>query len=431
ARVRVELGPDVSEVTNVELPAAGRTAEVLVRIGADASSDSSRWTPLDVHIEGMAPPWDAGARFRQWVQVSPEPTGAVLVSVDPDWESRYLAPVLERSVPGGGRVFLRLDEDSWVRSGVRPVRGWSETSVRRAAEGATLLLVQGDPGNLPAWLEEASRRRPAVMYLVRGPGSVPGTGVAATEPLPGEWYAETPPPAGPVSAHLIGVDAQELPPLSRLYGSTAASDGAVLSGRRDRRGPVRPVAMIGSISERRWAVVLGEGSWRWAARGDPGISLYRGLFAGMIRWLVERSTPQPLQRVDPVVRSGDSVRWRAAPDVRDLSVQLQDTSGAVVWSHVASDTASAITGPPLGRGDARFVATGTIGGASFRMEQPFHVNGRTEELPNRVGVPLDVRPAGPMARRTVPGSDPPVWPFAAAIILLCAEWLWRRRVGLR
>jgi hypothetical protein len=431
ASVRVDLGPDVSAVTTVELPATGRSSQVLVRIEADIASDSSEWIPLDVHVEGMVPPWDAAARFRQWIQVSPESAGAVLVSVDPDWESRYLFPVLERSVPGGGRAFLRFDDESWVRAGSRAIAGLPQAAVRRAAEAATLLVVQGDPTNLPAWLEDAARRRPAVMYLVRGPGAVPGTGVTVGEPMSGEWYAEMPPPPGPVSAHLIGVDAQDLPPLSRLYGSTAPADRAVLSSRRDRRGPVSPVAVLGSNSERRWAVVLGEGSWRWAARGDPGIALYRGLFAGMIRWLVERAVPQPVQRMDPVVRSGDSVRWRVAPGVRDLSVQVHDSSGAIVWSHVASDSASAIIGPPLGRGNARLVARGRTLGASFRIDQPFHVNGRTEELPNRVGDPLNVGLGGAVAERARPGSDSPVWPFAVAIVLLCAEWVWRRRMGLR
>jgi hypothetical protein len=79
-----------------------------------------------------------------------------------------------------------------------------------------------------------------------------------------------PPPPGPVSAHLIGVDAGELPPLTRLYGSTGRADVSVLSGRRDRRGTESPIALLGSTEGRRWAVVQGEGTWRWAARGGGG-----------------------------------------------------------------------------------------------------------------------------------------------------------------
>ena len=178
-------------------------------------------------------------------------------------------------------------------------------------------------------------------------------------------------------------------------------------------------------------MVQAEGAWRWAARGDQGLALYRGLFAGMIRWLVERTAPQPIQLSDPYVRSGDSVRWRVAPEVRDLAMRLEDASGTVVWSSSPSDSATTITGPPLERGDARFVATGTTGESQFRIARPFHVNARLEEMPNPVGPPLDIRPDDAADGRAAPGSDPPVWPFAAAIVLLCVEWLLRRKIGLR
>lgn len=430
-RVTLDFGPGETDQAIVEVPAAGRSAEAVFRVRADAASDSTEWRPFDVTVEGAAPPWDTGARARSWVGISPEPTGAVMISVDPDWETRYLLPVLDRSVPGGARVYLRVDDGTWVRSGLTPQGGVPEASVRRAAASATLLVVQGNPGDLPGWLESAARQRPAVMHLVRGTGLVPGTGVSVQEVLTGEWYVQTPPPPGPVSAHMMGVDPQDLPPLSRLYGSTGGVGGPVLSGQRDRRGPSRPVALLGPAAGRRWAVVQAEGAWRWAARGDEGLALYRGLFSGMVRWLVERTAPQPIQLSDPYVRSGDSLRWRVAPEVRDLAIQLEDASGTVVWSSSPSDSATRITGPPLGRGDARFVVSGTTRGNPFRLARPFHVNARLEEMPNPIGPALDVSPDAAAGGRTAPGSDTPVWPFAAAIVLLCVEWLWRRKIGLR
>jgi len=429
-QVRLDFGLDMSDATTVELPAPGRSVEATFRVPVSRASDSTEWRPLGVHVEGAVPPWDATTRARSWVAVTPEPTGAVMVSLDPDWEGRYLSPVLERSSPGGARVFLRVGDGVYTRVGARPVGGIPESSVRRAAEAATLLVVQGDPSNLPAWIESTARRRPALMHLVRGTGLVPGTGVTVEEALPGEWYAETPPPASPVSAHLLGAEVLDLPPLSRLYGSTGSVDGLVLSARRDRQGGTRPVAVLGSTEGRRWAVVHGEGAWRWAARGGQGLALYRGLFAGMTRWLVERTAPRPVQLSDPSPRTGDSVRWRAAPDVRDLAIRLEDGSGSVVWSDTSLDFATAIAGPPLERGDARFVATGNVGGVPFQISRPFHVNAGAEELPNATGLPLDVRPDDIPGERNVAG-EPIVWPFAVAILLLCAEWLWRRKIGLR
>ena len=52
-------------------------------------------------------------------------------------------------------------------------------------------------------------------------------------------------------------------------------------------------------------------------------------------------------------------------------------------------------------------------------------------LPGSVGAPLNVPASGAGTAPGLPGSDPPVWPFALSLVLLCVEWLWRRRVGLR
>jgi hypothetical protein len=431
ARVTLDFGDSVSETTTVALPTAGLSSEALFRVPAGSAADTTEWKPLAVRVEGSDSPWDAGARWRSFIGVSGEPTGAVLISLDPDWEAKYLLPVLERSVPGGARAFLRVGDGTYIRAGVRPRGPIAEGAVRRAAEAATLLVIQGDPGSYPDWVDAASRQRPAVMHLVKGTGPVPGTGVSAEQALPGEWYAELPPPPGPVSAHLLGGAAEDLPPLTRLYGAAGATEGSVLSGRRDRRGIGRPVAVIGSTEGRRWAVVHGEGSWRWAVRSGRGPSLYRGLFAGMTGWLVERSAPPPVQLAEPAARAGDSVRWRTAVDVRDLEVRLEDASGSVVWSGTGPDSAGAMAGPPLDRGDARFTATGRARDVPFRIARPFHVNAESEALPHAPGPPLDVRPRAVGDDPVVPRSEPPVWPFAVALVLLCAEWLWRRRIGLR
>ena len=431
ARVTLDFGDSVRETNAIALPAVGLSSDASFRVPAGSVGDTTEWKPLVVRVEGIDPPWDAAARWRTFVGVSGEPTGAVIVSLDPDWETRYLLPVLERSVPGGARAFLRVGNGTYIQAGVRPRGPIREAAVRRAAEAATLLVVQGDPGNLPDWVEAASRRSPAVMHLVKGTGPVPGTGVSVEQVLPGEWYADLPPPPGPVSAHLLGGAAEDLPPLTRLYGGAGETEGSVLSARRDRRGAGRPVAVIGSTAGRRWAVVHGEGAWRWAARPGRGLSLYRGLFAGMTGWLVERSAPEPVHLVNPAARAGDSVRWRAAADVRDLLVRLEDGSGSVVWSGNGPDSSGALAGPPLDRGDARFTATGSVRDVPFRIARPFHVNAESEALPRVPGPALDVRPRQVGKDPAERGSEPPVWPFAAAVVLLCAEWLWRRRIGLR
>ncbi len=431
-RVSLSYGGGQTVETTISTPASGRTAEAVFRVLVESAGDSVEWRSFDVQVVGVKPPWDEAAHARAWVRVSPQPTGAVVVSVDPDWETRYLLPLLERSVPGGARAYLRIDDDLYLQAGPRPAPGVSEATVRKAAGRAMLLVVQGEPGRLPGWLASAAAVRPAVLHFVRGPGAVPGTDLTIQEALPGEWYVEVPPPASPVSAHLLGTGTVDLPPLPRLFGSTGRFDWTVMSARQDRRGATRPVAVMGSTDDRRWAVVHGESTWRWAARGERGLPLYRGLISGMVGWLVERTVSQPVRLQDPSPGHGEALQWRLAPDVRDLRIEVEDSSGRVVWSDSLAGPAESIDGPTLPAGDARFVAEGRIGSGDFHVVRPFHVGGGDESLPRPSGPALDVRPS-----RAEDGSTrgrrggTPVWPFAAAIVMLCAEWLWRRRVGLR
>ena len=428
--VLVTLGSDTLRAGAIEAPADGRTARARFRIPVSGAADTAEWRPLDVIVGASPAEEEPSAHARRWVLVTPEPTGAALISLDPDWEARFLAPVLERSVPGGVRVFLRSGPGSWIEGGTRPFGGVTEARVRAVAGAASMLAVQGSPSAFPPWLRSIVAGKPAVMHLVRGSGTLAGTGMTIERALTGDWYVETPAPAGPVSAHLLGASASGLPPLSVLRGAVGASGAAVLEARLGRQGSTRPVALLVAEGERRLAVVLGEGGWRWAARGGEGLSLYRGLYSGIARWLGERMAGAPVALADASPRAGDSLRWRAAPEVRDLEIRVEDASGTQVWTRETSGSVRSVSGPPLEAGDARFTATGRSGDEPFRLEVPFHVGASREDLLIVVGDPLDVDPARAPTEPS-PGSGPPVWPFALSIALLCAEWLWRRKSGLR
>lgn len=431
--VRVELHRDGVELTHdlVPSPSSGRAVSTVLRARMPPGDGESDWVAFDVRIGGAVEPRDPAARRRTWVRIAPAPPGAVVVSTTPDWEVRYLLPLLRRASPGGAEGYLRMRDGRYLRAG-SDVRGVAEGPVRRAAEGAFLLVVQGRPEALPDWLSAAAARRPAVLALAKGSGRVPGTAVATGDPVPGEWYAVTPPPPGPVAPYLVGLEVARLPPLLELHGSSGRVNQAVLGAARDRRGVRRPIAVIGTTGDRRWAVVLGEGTWRWAARAHEGTNLYRGLYGGLAGWLLERATSDPVRLDDPAPTAGEALRWRVAPDVRDLAVELRDAGGDVIWSDSLEVPPPLVSGTGLDAGDARFVARGTGRDGPFRVDRPFHVGPPDELLPGPAGPPLDI-----VASR-IPESDrrpgpglPPAWPFAAAALLLCAEWIWRRRVGLR
>lgn len=430
-RLVAELDGRTAAVERVPTPGPGRTTEAVFRLAAEARTDSLAWVPLEVRVEDVGEPWDSAARLRAWIGVTSVARGAVLVSTSPDWEGRYLVPLLDRSVPGGARGFARLGPGSWIGTGSGNPALVEESAVRRAAEAATLLVIQGSPAELPDWLDQAARGTKSLLFLVRGSGPVPGTPVSASDPQPGEWFAVTPPPPGPVGASLLGVESGALPPLTRLFGSAAGRFPVALEARLDRLDSPRPAVGLGTDGARRWAVVLGEGTWRWATRRGEGMALYRGLYEGIGRWLTEREVSWPVELLDPAPRAGDSLLWRVAPGVRDLSLRLEEPGGNVLWSESVLEPAGTLAGPPLRTGEARLVVTGSVSGDPFRLERPLHGNASREFVPRTTSPGLRSEPERPVERGGDRPDRPPVWPFAVAVGLLSAEWLWRRRVGLK
>jgi hypothetical protein len=433
--IRLTLSGDTGEpldTAHVDVPSAGRTTVARLRTVLSVESDTAEWRAFDIGIDDVPQPWREAAKRRVWVHATPQPTGAVMISTDPDWEPRYLFPLLERATPGGARSYLGLGDGQYIHAGPSAGGAVSETSVRRAAETATLLVVQGDPRHLPPWLQATCRSRPAVLFLARGTGPVPGSAIEIREALGGEWYVTDPGPASPVSPYVMSSVFDGLPPLSRLYVSSGRSDWAVLQARRDRRGGQRPLAVMGGDGSRRWAVLQGEGTWRWAARGGSGLSLYRGLFAGITGWLLERTLPQPIQLEEPAPREGDRLRWRVAPDVRDLVIAVTGEDGALQWSDSLDTPGVRVDGPRVSTGPSSFSAIGRTPEKSFSVYRPLYVGASRELVPHVPGPPLDVDAPGLTGERPGAGrARPSVWPFIAAAALLCAEWLWRRRSGLR
>ena len=126
------------------------------------------------------------------------------------------------------------------------------------------------------------------------------------------------------------------------------------------------------------------------------------------------------------------MRWRVAPGVRDLALTVSGPDGEALWTDTFPSPATALDGPVLRAGEGRVTVAGNIAGRPFTFERPFHVGPAAELVPGPFGPPLTV---GAHAVERAPWrhrrGGTPVWPFAAAALLLCAEWLWRRRVGLR
>ena len=425
-------GPDgAARTVSVERPSPGRSRIAEVKVRAPDFRRESAWQKFEVVLDSGADLLSVARKRSAWVEVTRARAGVILVSTDPDWEARQLLPVLERASRDGATAYLRVGPDQWVQGGTvpRPIAGGR---VRSDAAAADLLVVQGDLAELPAWLSDLAGRHGRVLVLTRGSGILPGSDVSVGQRLEGEWFADLPPPSGPVARALSGLVADDLPPVAALHSIQGAAAWPILELRRDRRGEALPAVVgIGSGRIRR-VLVLAEGTWRWSARTGSARAVYRGLFAGVTGWLLEDFRRVPVTLAAGPVDGRASVAWSVAPGVEDLSIAIRDSTGIVVWTDSIGVPANRVLGPDLSAGDFESEARGRLDGTDFVVGRPFAIAGPTAEEGGRnIGASLTTSAQSSASPRTDRRKSVPLWPYAFAAGLLCAEWIWRHRLGLR
>lgn len=430
--VTVDLQLDGTRLarSRVPRPTAGRALVTELQFVPLDPGERSAWRRYEVVLAGDADPLGVSDRVPAWIEISEASTGAVLVSFTPDWEARFLVPALERLVLGGARGFLRLADGRFVDMSASP-RVVGEDAVRSALFGARLLVAQGDPTGFPAWLSAALESHPRVLVMPRAPGEVPGTGVRLTGPLPGEWYATGPIPPSPAAALLTDVQLDPLPPVTELYAVDEVNVRSVLNASRNRRGEGRPLMITAERGPARWAVASGADWWRWAARGGAARRVYDGVFAGIVGWLVEDATSELAALVE-VPGPERALEWRVRPGTTDLDIAIRDGDGETVFEQRWPTPEPRVSAPglPAGTYDMTIAAEGPD--EPFRFERPLEIVRDPLEMLPTAAAPIAAIDPVVQARPAIEGRTPrPVWPFVLAIALLCVEWVWRHRIGLR
>jgi hypothetical protein len=224
---------------------------------------------------------------------------------------------------------------------------------------------------------------------------------------------------------LSGIAWDSLPPLVAGAGIPRGDwEGLVVARARqfDRRGVI-----AGVERPRRVVTVAAAGFWRWRFRGGRSADAYDALWGSIFDWLAaHRTDPRAAVPADAIVREGDDVRWvRGSSADTSVTVVLRRRGAPARTDSVTlrfGSTGTIAESAPLGAG----VYDAAMAGGSAILV----VNGSRELLPRAPTVQ-----SGSIGEGAVTGERPRLrdrgWPFLLALVALCAEWLLRRRSGLR
>jgi hypothetical protein len=330
---------------------------------------------------------------------------AVFVSTSPDFDARYALAVLRGSLGIPTRGFFRVAPGEWrIEGALTPV---PETDVRQAVREAPVAIIHGDTSAFGP---------PRSITL--GP-----LALIVTSGTEGEWYPSAA-PSSPLAPALSGLVWDSLPPVGISTNPPKGTWQGVEArrGRGDERKPI----VVGTDEPRRVAIVAASGLWRWRFRGGVASDAFTALWGSIFDWLAaERADHRAAVPDDRMLRAGDPVRWRrGSPTDSVVTVTLHQRGAARVDSLTLrfGGSASVVETHPLPPGIYDVAARG---GSALLA-----VNPSREWLPRPPRVPAGaVR--GVLSADLGPRLRTAGWAYALAILLLCAEWILRRKRGMR
>ena len=333
---------------------------------------------------------------------------AVFVSTSPDFDAREAVAALRGVTSLPTRAYYRVAPGAWRTDGV--LARVSEEDVRNAVRDAPIVILHGDTTLFGA-PRGATR---GALLLFAPPGGEEGDWLAAAAP------------ASPLAPALSALPFDSLPPLS-VAPTMPRGEWQGLVVREPGAGGDRRVALVGWETPRRIAVLGASGFWRWRFRGGQRADAYSALFGTLFDWLAAgRSDRRAVVPDAGVFRAGAPLRWRrGSPTDSVVSLTLVRRGAPARTDSMTlrfSESATVVESPPVPPGiyDVRS-ANGT---------SVIAVNPSTELLPRRATVQSG-RIGGRPSLADAPLARELGWLYVLAVLGLCAEWLLRRRVGMR
>jgi hypothetical protein len=397
------LEPRVLATTRVEAlaPFGERTVTVRTTIAAPAG-------PALLHAI-VAAPGDAEPHndtLAVAIDLS-RAASAVFVSTSPDFDARYALAVLRGALGIPTRGFFRVAPGEWrVEGALTPI---GESEVRQALRDAPVAIIHGDT---------------AVFGPPRAATLGPLALIAPAAASEGEWYPAAAPPS-PLAPALAGVVWDSLPPVA-VASHTPEGSWQGVEARRMRGEEKRPL-LVGTDAPRRVVIVPTSGLWRWRFRGGVSSDAFTALWGSIFDWLAaERADRRAAVPDERALRAGEPIRWRRGGSTDSLAVVVLRQRGAP--NRV--DSLTLRFGPMSTLVETPGLAAGiydvSVRGGSALLA----VNPSREWLPRQPRVQGgSVR--GIATADTAPRLRGAGWAYAAAIIMLCVEWILRRRRGMR
>ena len=336
--------------------------------------------------------------------------GIVVLASPGDWDARALYRTLESVAELPVRGYVRLEHGRWrSMSNLAPVTG---EAVTRAARGADLLVLKGSSEGFT----QGIRARGLLIW----PSGENGESMTV-----GDWYLSAT-SGSPVAGAFLGLPLDSFPPATRLTPiEPPAAAWTALEAQASRRGAQRPAVSGIDLGRVRRVTVAVDGLWRWPFRGGSSEQAYRSWVAATASWLLggadsARGAARPVR---PVVQNGRPLlfEWSAPGPPRDV---------VVVWTGTAGTRTDTLRFDGAGRAAAWLPS----GDYRYRLSEggagTVAVEAYSDELLPRPPL-LQSRTARSPRPETRSAARDWLWLFGVAVVALAAEWLLRRRMGLR